>query len=80
MEMDLWHKFTRTPGGRLEAAGVRRGDISIETGVIPPLTRLGRGILIPSRTRAFWADAGLSCALPGHCRGAMGIVVRRHVN
>jgi hypothetical protein len=29
--MGLWHKFTRTPGGRLEAAGVRRGDIPIET-------------------------------------------------
>jgi len=31
VEMGLWHKFTRTPGGRLEAAGVRPGDIPIET-------------------------------------------------
>ena len=31
MEMGLWHKFTRTPGGRLEAAGVWPGDIPIET-------------------------------------------------
>jgi hypothetical protein len=31
VEMGLWHKFTRTPGGRLETAGVRPGDIPIET-------------------------------------------------
>lgn len=31
MEMGLWHKFTGTSGGRLEAAGVRPGDIPIET-------------------------------------------------
>ena len=31
MEVGLWHKFTRTPGGRLEAAVVRPGDIPIET-------------------------------------------------
>ena len=31
MEMGLWDKFTRTPEGCLEAAGVRPGDIPIET-------------------------------------------------
>lgn len=31
MEMGLWDKSTRTPGGRLEAAGVWPGDIPIET-------------------------------------------------
>ena len=31
MEMDLWHKFTRPPEGRLKAAGVRPGDIPIGT-------------------------------------------------
>ena len=29
--MDLWCKFTRTPGGRLEAAGVWPGDIPMDT-------------------------------------------------
>jgi hypothetical protein len=31
VEMGLWDKFTRTPEERLEAAGVRPGDIPIET-------------------------------------------------
>jgi len=31
VEMDLWHKFARRPGGRLEAPGVWPGDIPIET-------------------------------------------------
>ena len=32
MEMDLRHKFTRTPGGRLEAAGVLRSPVEVSVG------------------------------------------------
>ena len=32
MEMDLWHKFARTPGGRLEAASVLRSPVEVAHG------------------------------------------------
>jgi len=32
VEMGLWHKFTRTPGGRLEAAGILRSAAEVAVG------------------------------------------------
>ena len=37
-----------------------RGPVALETGAIPPLSRLGRGILTPPRRRAFWPGGGPS--------------------
>jgi len=42
-----------------------RGAVACETGAILPLSRCGRGVLIPARRRAFWPDGSLSCALLG---------------
>lgn len=51
MEMDLWHKFTRTPVGHLEAAGLRPGR-TFNSGPRWPLVtqRLGLGQMAPGDT------------------------------